>query len=272
MNRSVLLPLLLVAAPAFGWGECEHAATREAAIDVGTARKLALATGAGDLRVVADASATCAVATGKACASSEELLAAIRLVARTEGGVPTLKVDMPEYQSSWLGDSYAYLDLEVRVPASVALALADSSGDVVVEGVAALDAQDSSGDLDVRGVAGEVRVTDSSGDVDVRDAGSVRIPNDSSGDLELTAIRGDVLVESDSSGDIDIDGVGGNASVRSDSSGDIVFADVAGSASVDRDSSGGIRATDIGGDFIVRSDGSGGVTHSGVKGRVDVPD
>jgi hypothetical protein len=272
MNRSLLLPLLLVSAPAFAWGECEHSATREAAIDVGTARKLALATGAGDLRVIADAKATRATAVGKACASSEELLAAIQLVTRNDGGVPTIKADMPEYESSWLGNTYAYLDLEVRVPASVALTLSDSSGDVDVDGVASLDAHDSSGDLDVRGVAGEVQVTDSSGDVNVRDAGSVRIPNDSSGDLELSSIKGDVLVESDSSGDIDIDDVAGNAMVRSDSSGDIVFADVTGSATVDRDSSGGIRATGIGGDFIVRSDGSGGVSHSGVKGRVDVPD
>lgn len=272
MRSSILLPLLLVSGSASAWGDCEFSARREATIDLGAARKLALATGAGDLKVVADANATTATASGKACASSEELLARIQLRTSTEGGVPTMKADMPQYESSWLGDTYAYLDLEVRVPASVALTLADSSGDVDVEGIASLDAHDSSGDLEVRDVGGEVKIVDSSGDVNVRNAGAVHVVNDSSGDLELSSITGDVQVDSDSSGDIDIDHVGGNAVVESDSSGDIDFRNVTGNATVDRDSSGGIRATDVGGDFVVRVDGSGGVTHHGVKGRVDVPD
>jgi len=254
MNRSVLLlPLLLVSGSAFAWGECEHSAPREAAFDAGAARKLILATGAGDLRVVADAKATRVTATGKACASSEELLAAIQLVTGSEGGVPSLKVDMPQYEGSWIGNTYAYLDLEVRVPAATALRLQDSSGDVDLAGVAALDVRDSSGDLDLVDIAGEVVVRDSSGDVVVRGAGAVHVVDDSSGDLRISAVTGDVAVDSDSSGDI-------------------VFDNITGNATVDHDSSGGIRADDIGGDFIVRSDGSGGVSHSDVKGRVDIPE
>lgn len=272
MRSSILLPLLLVSGSAFAWGDCEFSARREATIDVAAARKLMLATGAGDLRVIADAKATQATASGKACASTEELLAQIRLATGSENGVPTLKTDMPQYESSWLGNTYAWMDLEVRVPASTALTLTDSSGDVNVEGVASLDVHDSSGDLAVRDIAGEVKVADSSGDVNVRNAAAVHVTNDSSGDLELSAITGDVQVDSDSSGDIDVDNVGGNAVVENDSSGDIDFTDIRGSATVDHDSSGGIYASTIGGDFIVRHDGSGGVTHHGVKGRVDVPE
>ena len=94
--------------------------------------------------------------TGKACASSQALLDRIQLATMTEGGVPTMKADMPEYEGSWLGNTYAWLDLEVRVPKTVAVALTDSSGDVEAEGLAALDAHDSSGDLKIRDTAGEV--------------------------------------------------------------------------------------------------------------------
>lgn len=272
MHRSVLLPLLLVSGSAFAWGDCEFTARRDATLDLAGAKKLALMTGAGDLRIVADASATTVMATGKACASSQALLDKIQLATMTEGGVPTMKADMPEYEGSWLGNTYAWLDLEVRVPKTVAVALTDSSGDVEAEGLAALDAHDSSGDLKIRDTAGEVAVVDSSGDVVVRGAGSVHVRSDSSGDLVLESVTGDVLVDTDSSGDVDIEHVGGNAHVGNDSSGEIEFDDVKGSAIVDHDSSGSISAEDIGGDFIVRADGSGGVSHHGVKGRVDVPE
>ena len=88
MHRSVLLPLLLVSGSAFAWGDCEFTARRDATLDLAGAKKLALMTGAGDLRIVADASATKVTATGKACASSQALLDRIQLATMTEGGVP----------------------------------------------------------------------------------------------------------------------------------------------------------------------------------------
>ena len=188
-----------------------------------------------------------------------------------EGDGSTLRVVTPEANWSW-GDTYAYLDLEVRVPASLALEVQDSSGDVQVEDVAALTKRDGSGKIECCRVDRGGRIADSSGDIDVRNAGSVVVDDDSSGDIELSDIGGDARIERDSSGDIDLADIQGNAMVEVDSSGDIEFTRIKGSASVDRDSSGGIRAEDVGGDFVVRIDGSGGIHHHGVAGRVDIPE
>lgn len=277
MRRNLLsIALLLAASPALAWGDdCEFTAKREIALDTKGLERLAVIAAAGDLDIRGEAGLTRATASGTACASTQALLDAVQLVQGGGNGPEadgsTIRVVTPEGGWSW-GDTYAYLDLAVRVPTTLALDVQDSSGDVAVENVAALNVRDSSGDLEIRGVRGAIRIDDSSGDVDVRDAGSVVVGDDSSGDLEFSNIAGDAVVQSDSSGDIDFADIRGNARVDVDSSGDIVFERVQGSASVENDSSGSIRADVVGGDFIVRNDGSGGISHSDVAGRVDVPE
>lgn len=276
LRTCVPIALLLAAAPALAWGErCEFSAKREITLDAKGLTTLGVIAAAGDLDIRGESGRTSVTATGTACASSQELLDQTLLTRASAGDGPeadgsSIRVSMPDTGWSW-GDTYAYLDLEVRMPESLALTLRDSSGDVAIESVAALDATDSSGDLEIRKVRGLVRVADTSGDVDVRSSGSVVVDSDSSGDLGFTDIGGDARVERDSSGDIDFRDIRGNAVVGVDSSGDIVFERVEGNATVDRDSSGGIRADAIGGDFIVRVDGSGGISQSDVAGRVEVP-
>ena len=270
------IALLLAAGPALAWGErCEFSAEREITLDAKALQQLHVIAAAGDLTIRGEAGLARVTARGTACASTQALLDGIRLTIGggdgPEGDSSTLRVVTPEPNWSW-GDTYAYLDLEVRVPASLPLEVQDSSGDVTIEDVAALTVRDSSGDLEIRDVAGRVRVADSSGDIEVRNAGSVLVDDDSSGDIELSDIGGDARIERDSSGDIDLADIQGNAMVEVDSSGDIEFRRIKGSASVDRDSSGGIRAEDVGGDFVVRIDGSGGIHHHGVAGRVDIPE
>jgi hypothetical protein len=270
------IALLLAASPALAWGErCEFSAQREVTLDAKALQQLGVIAAAGDLTIRGEPGLTRITATGTACASSQALLDGIQLTAGggdgPEGDGSVLRVVTPEASWSW-GDNYAYLDLQVRVPGTLALDVQDSSGDVEVEDVAALTVRDSSGDIEIRDIAGLVRVADSSGDIDVRNAGSVVVDDDSSGDIELSDIGGDARIERDSSGDIDLADIQGNAMVEVDSSGDIEFSRIKGSAKVDRDSSGGIRADDVGGDFVVRIDGSGGIHHHGVAGRVDIPE
>lgn len=275
VRRFISITLLLAATPALAWGDrCEFSAQRELTLDAKDLQRLAVIAAAGDLAIRGEPGLTRVTASGTACASTQALLDGIQLATGggdgPEGDGSTLRVVVPEASWSW-GDTYAYLDLQVRVPATLALDLQDSSGDVEVEDVAAIEIRDSSGDLEIRDVAGLVRVADSSGDVDVRNAGSVVIDDDSSGDIELSDIGGDARIERDSSGDIELADIQGNATVEVDSSGDIEFTRIKGNATVDRDSSGGIRADDVGGDFIVRVDGSGGIQQHGVAGRVDIP-
>lgn len=187
---------------------------------------------------------------GMACASREADLEDIRLVQRRDGSRLVVAVEIPD--TSGLFNGQRRLDLELRVPARLALEVDDSSGAASVANVAALRIDDSSGELRVSGIPGAVRIEDSSGAIDVRDVGSLHIPSDSSGEIRVADVRGDATIDSDSSGAIELRGIGGNARIG-------------------RDSSGSIEVEDVGGDFTVGSDGSGGIEHHGVRGKVSIP-
>ncbi|HVF35235.1 MAG TPA: hypothetical protein VND91_07915 [Candidatus Saccharimonadia bacterium] len=263
---------LLVAGPcAHAWDACEFTAPRTLDLAANGVDTLVVRAKAGSLEIRAAAGESIA-ARGTACASDAKSLEAIRLVQSREGRSLVLSVEIPEDSGDGWNNVQRALDLDITVPARLALQVQDSSGDATIRGVASVTVQDSSGDLRIDAIAGNVVVTDSSGEIDVRDVGGdVRIPADSSGDITARNVRGTVEVEQDSSGSISLSDIGGDALVGVDSSGEIEFARITGSARVDRDSSGGIEADDIGRDFVVRADGSGGISHDGVRGRVDIP-
>lgn len=275
MRRTALFVLTsLAATSAFAWGDdCAFTAERRVELDAASLSALEVRAGAGDLEIRGEPGLKTATAVGRACASTQELLDQSKLLKSGGGDEASIAVELPESMSGgWFNESYAYIDLVVRVPETTGLDVTDSSGDTTVERVASLDVKDSSGDLTIRDIRGEVRVDDSSGDIEIARAGAVTINHDSSGDIDIDEVEHDAVVLNDSSGDIAIDDVHGNATVKSDSSGGIEFSRIRGNAEVGSDSSGGITATDIGGDFIVRSDGSGGISHDKVLGRVQVPE
>ena len=268
---AAVLVLAATAAPAHAWNDCQYREPRNLDLAADGVRTLVIRARAGDLAVRGGPGNT-VVVRGEACSSEADQLASIRLVQSRSGDTLTVVVEIPEDDNRW-GNLQRALDLDLTVPARLAVRLQDSSGDVEVRGVAAVVAEDSSGDLELDAIAGDVEIRDSSGEIVVRDAGgNVRIPSDSSGDITVRGVLGNVSIEEDSSGSITIADVGGDARVDSDSSGDIEFERITGSAEVGRDSSGGIEADDIGRDFVVRSDGSGGISHDRVRGRVDIPD
>lgn len=250
---------------------CKVRAERSASVDVGNARRVVLRTGAGELEVRGDEGVSRIEASGRACASSEELLAATTIHVRMVGDTAHVETAIPVEKLKMLERAYAYIDVKVRLPANLPVEAHDSSGDARLEQLASLDMRDSSGDLEIERVRGELRVSDSSGDVRITTAASLRI-EDSSGDVFAKDIGSGVEVVSDSSGDLVIEGVGGTVDIRRDSSGDIRVSDVKGSVLVGVDSSGSIVARNVTGDFTVETDGSGDISHDGVKGRVSTPE
>jgi hypothetical protein len=274
MMRTTMLAatLLALSGSAWAWGDgCEVQADRALDVEADGIETLELLARAGDLVIEGRADVRRIELRGKACASSDELLARIQLAQRGDGARRTVEVLMPELSSGW-GNEQAWLDLRVLVPARLALQLKDSSGDTEVRGIASLDVSDSSGDLTLRDIAGDLALQDSSGDVQAHGiGGSVEVRIDSSGDLEIEQVQGAVRILRDSSGSIALRDVRGDATVEVDSSGEIEFDRIGGSALVGTDSSGSIRAHDIARDFTVRRDGSGEIAHSGVQGTLSIP-
>lgn len=271
--RTVLIFAVLLAAvpPAWaGWGGCAFRAPRNLDLATDGVNTLVVQAAAGELTIRGESGQTQVQVRGTACAGTEAALAEIKLVQRREGDRLIVAVEIPETAGGWFDDQRS-LDLELRVPARLALDVADSSGDTTIEGVAALQVQDSSGDLRIERIAGEVSVTDSSGDLDLREIGALHIPSDSSGDITAVGVRGDAVIDTDSSGSVTLREVSGDARVGVDSSGDLRFADIGGGVSVGTDSSGDIIAEGVARDFVVERDGSGDIEHSDVRGAVRVP-
>jgi DUF4097 and DUF4098 domain-containing protein YvlB len=271
-----LASLFLIAAGGALAEDCSHSAQRTLDLPADGLSDLKLQTRAGDLRITGVAGLKQLEFRGKACASTAEALEQLTLQQTRSGSTQNVVATAPEQvDGSWFGSSYAYIDLEVRVPQSLALQLDDSSGDIEIDDAGAVELRDSSGDIRISRAHGDLRIADSSGDIDVDQAeGAVTVSSDSSGDIEIDGVRRDVLIDDDSSGDVKISGVGGNARVDRDSSGDIRFRRITGNAEVGSDSSGNIRADGVTGDFTVKSKsgGSSNIEHSDVSGKVSLPD
>lgn len=240
---------LAFAAPAWA-DDCAFRAPRNLDLASAGVKTLEVRARAGELEIRGEPGRSQVQVRGVACASREADLAQIRLVPRREGDRLVVAVEMPE-NNDWFGGQRT-LDLELRVPARLALDVRDSSGEAEVRGVASLRMQDSSGELHIADIPGAVRVEDSSGELEVRNVGSLHVPHDSSGEIDVVGVRGDVAIDSDSSGGIGVRDIGGSVTVGSDSSGDIEVENVAGT-------------------FTVESDGSGGIEHRGVRGAVRIP-
>ena len=222
--------------------ECEVRAPRSATVDAAGANKVHIQARGGDLSVRGESSSAQVLVDGEACATSQELLDRIELIAERRGDEVWIEAVVPSGRGS------RRLDMEIAIPEGLAAVIRDSSGDVTLEDLAAVDLQDSSGDVTLRGARGDVRVQDSSGELEIADVDGALAVTDNSGDIDIRGVRGEVVIERDGSGDIEARNLGSNFVVRSDGSG-------------------GIRATDVAGDFIVERDGSGDVRFARVGGR-----
>jgi len=254
MTKYLVLLAALAAGSAQAWN-CKYEKDLDVTLDVNGSERLTVVAAAGDLRITGQAGAREARAHGRVCVSEEEWLEEAEIF--TEGGRDArLAVVLPSTDGGWnvMGNRYAYMDLEIEVPADLALEVRDTSGDMEIRGTGALEVEDSSGDIDIENVGGDV------------------VLEDSSGSIELVAIDGDVLVRRDSSGDIHGRDIRGSVRVERDSSGEIRFRDVRDDFVVERDSSGDIVADTVGGDFRVESDGSGDVVARNVSGKVETPE
>ncbi|HEY6644583.1 hypothetical protein [Povalibacter sp.] len=269
----------LISALAIGLGfmasaqadDCRHSADRSATADAAGIVRVVIGAGAGDLNVYGQSDASRVQASGKACASSAELLTQIQIDSRREGDTLYLKTLMPNSMDGGLFlNVYATLDLSIRVPDSVAIELEDSSGDIELRRVKSAIVADSSGDIEIEDITGDLDVSDSSGDIEIeRVAGNLKV-KDSSGDMELREIRGHVEIPVDSSGDIDIVQAG-SVHIHQDTSGGIVIRRVNRDVRIDTDSSGDIDVAEVGGNFSVGADGSGSIRQAKVLGTVELP-
>ena len=252
--------------------ECKFRAERPLDIDPAGLHALVLQLESSDARVRGVAGSSKIEVLGKACASQEDWLADLTVNQRREGD--HVVVSTNQHRENMIGpfhSSYAYIDLEVRIPEQLALQIQSNSGDADVADVTTVDFSTHSGDLLVKHVAGAISGEVGSGDIKAEDVGSLELRRSGSGDVRARKVRGDVRIGNVGSGDLTFEDVGKSVRVNSVGSGDVGVHGTGGDVEIDSIGSGDVTAADVGGDFIVKAAGSGDIRHHGVKGKVSVP-
>jgi hypothetical protein len=250
----LLAATLLLVSPLAHADQCKFQAPRNAALDLTGVHTLVIDLGHHTLHLNGTAT-NAAQFHGRACASSQDRLGALQLTQRREGDrlILTAENDSSSWTINFFGASnYAYLDLQVDVPVSLAVELNVGSGDAHVANVAQLAASVGSGDLQVNGVRNRFDAQVHSGDIKANDVGETHVASIGSGDFTVNRVRGDIWIGSIGSGDADLRAIGGNVDVKSIGSGDL-------------------RVNGVAHDLHVARLGSGEVSHDSVIGRVDIP-
>lgn len=273
MRLLVVSTLILFSTSAFA-ADCAHHADRSFNVDRDGIKSLVAKLGSTDLRVRGVDGLARIEVQARACASNAGDLD--RLVIEQHRDGERLVIATERSNDSWsislFGSSYAYLDLEIRVPRDLSLQINSGSGDVDARGLASLDYSAGSGDLDVADIAGELKVETGSGDVEGSGLGRLHLRSTGSGDYNLRDIHGDVEVGDVGSGDLDFRKVAGSIRVGEVGSGDLDFSDVGGDVSIDSIGSGDVSVNDVRGNLTVRSAGSSDISHRNVGGKIDVPE
>lgn len=250
--KRLALPLLLLPGLALA-DNCKHEDTRQLALDLDGVERVQFEVNSHDLRLDGVANDAATPLQIRACASDPDYLPQLVVEAHRTGG--TLHVVIERRGKStgiFFSPTYAYLEVQARLPAGLAYEVEVGSGDAEVAGVASLEIDVGSGDLEASRIAGQVSAEVGSGDLEFDDIGSLDVRSVGSGDLDARRIRGDVRIGSLGSGDIELDGVGGSVRVGRIGPGDLDVADVRG-------------------DLVVERLGSGDVDHSRVQGKASVP-
>ncbi len=231
----------------FADGGCRFTADREATVPADGVSLAKVIAEDGSLEIRGVAGRSDVRVRGKACASSEDALEKIELVAEQRGEAIWIETKMPK---GWGWGSHATLDLAIEAPEGMGFDVQDGSGSVDVRNVASLALKDSSGGIRVEGVSGDLTIHDGSGGIEVRQvAGNVRV-HDGSGGVRISQVGGSVDIE-DGSGGMRIEDVEADVTVR-DGSGGMTVNDVRGNFTVERDGSGGVKYAEIGGEVVVR--------------------
>lgn len=241
MTRVICACLLLLSACGDQLGEPRDVETRSLSVTATDA--LHIRVGAGRLEVFGDPDVT-----------EVSVLATVRTLLpdspkKDQNALDDLTFELGEVNGDLellvsLSDAFTawFVDVQVVVPAAMAVRVDDGAGDLVVTGVGAVVLDDDAGDAEVTIVAGDVTVTDGSGTLLVRDVGGNVSVVDDSGGVSVVGVSGDVRVL-DTSGAILIERVEGHVEID-DTSGDIELTEVA-SARV-RDGSGDIYLNGVG--------------------------
>lgn len=273
MHKTIIALLLMTLPLAAAANECRYSEPRNTDLDAAGLNGLLLTLGSSDLDIQSVPGLNKVEVRGTACASNAAWLKDVQLAANRSGDQATVVAQNNRHDNTFtlIGSSYAYLKLQVRVPASLAVNIDSGSGDVKASNLASLNFDSGSGDLVADHIVGALTLKLGSADVKARQVGSVNLRQTGSGDVRVDGVRGDVQAAHSGSGELTFSNVSGSANVGATGSGDVAFNSIGRDAKVGITGSGDVTANGVGGNLTVGATGSGEVHYTNVKGQVSVP-
>ena len=271
MHKTFLLAALLAApGAAFATQPCAVTAPQSLTLDLAGSKTVLFEVNSHDLRLQASPGAKAALS-GRACASSQELLDQLSLTQRKDGDKLVVTLERKNQGLHFnLGNSYAYLDLTGSLPDDILVQLKVGSGDASLAGAQSMSADVGSGDVSARDIKGLATAAVGSGDVEFNNIGSLYVLSVGSGDVKANGVRGNARVGTVGSGDVELHGVQGAVSIESIGSGDVDIRDSRGAVSLGSLGSGDLEVRGAASLKVDRL-GSGSVNHLGITGAVDLP-
>ncbi|MDO8273171.1 MAG: hypothetical protein Q7U82_14855 [Gammaproteobacteria bacterium] len=185
----------------------------------------------------------------RVCSARKAYLDDMDVAHALNGDVLLVQAVIPEIESAFWINHYPYIDLDIGIPAGLAVTIKDSSGDIQVSGTGTLRIDDGSGGINVRNIVGDVTIEDGSGEINVEQVDGAVDIRDGSGSIDISHVMSSVVVD-DGSGELRIAQVGGTVSI-SDGSGSIDVMDVEQAVTILEDGSGSTEYRNITGDIFL---------------------
>lgn len=270
--KPLLLALTLLPVSAFAAEEhCKFSQPRALDLELAGAKAVVFEVNNHDLRLQATPGARAAVS-GRACASTQDLLAKLTVTQQKVGDKLIVKLERENQglNFNFSGSTYSYLDLSGTLPDDILVQLKVGSGDASLSGARTMSADVGSGDVVATDIKGLATAAVGSGDVEFRNIGSLYVLSVGSGDVKAHGVLGDARIGTVGSGDVELRGVQGPVSVESIGSGDVDISDARGAVTLGEVGSGDLTVRNAA-SLTVERIGSGSVNHSGITGAVSLP-
>jgi len=268
--KPLLFALALLPGVALAEEHCRFSQPKALELELAGAKAVVFEVNSHDLKLQASPGARAALS-GRACASSQELLDQLSLTQEKVGDKLVVRLQRESRGMNInFGSSYAWLDIGGTLPDEVMVQLKVGSGDASLAGAQAMSADVGSGDVKARDIKGLATAAVGSGDIELDGVGALHVVSIGSGDVRVDGVRGDARVGSIGSGDLELRDVQGNVDIASIGSGDVDVGAVRGAVSLGTLGSGDLRVRDAG-SLRVQRTGSGSVDHSGIRGAVELP-
>ncbi len=242
----MLLPMVVVA------DVCSYEKSVSFTVPVDAVQRLSIHAETGALAVHAlpaqEGSANEVRVEARVCSARKATLEHMDVVHAMKGDVLLVQAVIPEIDSAFWINHYPYIDLDIGIPAGLAVTIKDGSGDMQVSGTGTLEIADGSGSITVSSIAGDVRIEDGSGEISVAQVDGAVDIEDGSGAIDVSHVTSAVVVD-DGSGELRIAQIGGTVSI-SDGSGSIDVMDVEQAVTILEDGSGSTEYRNITGDIF----------------------